>query len=142
MARLTGKIAGALLADDFRPDPSQRRVEPRFARERKISILPCIADLPWSFRAAQLENCSAHGLALLVDQPMDAGEQFLVKLQLDHLVLAVYTVRHCRQAGDRLYRIGAEISGFVGAPPRYDPDSVLRALLHPSQDLSEDRDGD
>jgi hypothetical protein len=52
---------------------------------------------------------------------------FLVKARLQRILLAVYTVQFC-QAIDQAFRIGAELSGFIGGMNDDSP-QVLETLL-------------
>ena len=112
------------------------RREPRYAPQRLVDILPCRARNEWNFKPAELIDCSANGVGLIVDQPLQAGEQFIMKIKLVKWVLLLYTVRYCvpdehsgaSRRPTRL-RIGAELSGFVDATRHHDPRAVLEALI-------------
>jgi hypothetical protein len=105
-----------------------RRREPRFASDKTVAIRPCRPDEARGFRPARVLDCSVHGLGLFVDEPMRAGEQFLVKFKLERLILARYDVRHCRPVAGR-YIVGAALTGFIGGETEPDGEAVLRALL-------------
>src|SRR5438046_5323175 len=87
-ALTAGDFAAAATADE-------RRREPRIASNRVIAILPCASatQKTWRFSAARLLDCSAKGLGLVTSLPFESGDQFLVKLQLQRIVLVQYTVR-------------------------------------------------
>ncbi len=120
---------GALTPEDFHDaDPRGRRREERIAHRRMIQILPTLADEEWKFLWAELIDCSPNGMGLFMKNPMKPGNDFLVKLKLDSIVLLLYTVRHCEAEG-KGWRIGARFTGVTGDPIRRDPQTVLAALL-------------
>jgi len=116
-----------LTVDDFRKSGGdaaggdERRREPRIACDKEVAIRTCRTSDERGFRPARLIDCSVHGLGLSTDEPMDAGEQFLVRFQLDRMMLAVYTVRYCRRLSGR-HVVGAALCGFIGGAD--DPDAV------------------
>jgi len=124
-----------LTIEDFRHadrTSDDRRREPRFPCHKAIAIRPCRFAEDRGFRPAQLLDCSAHGLKLLTDEPMDTGEQFLVRFKLDRLMLAVYTVRHCHRdpaAADTHHHVGAALTAFIGGPDDPDAQAILQSLL-------------
>src|SRR5688572_2115150 len=108
-----------------------RRAHPRTPCEKTIDVLPCKATPNWKFLQAQLIDCSLNGLSLVLQEAIEVGQQFLVKLHVDgRMTLLIYTVRNCVDCSQSLYRIGAEFSGFAaeGSETR-DPEAVLRALI-------------
>ena len=122
-----------LTLDDFRKPEGvgtggdERRREPRVPCEKAVAIRPCRATDERGFRPARLLDCSVHGLGLSTDEPMDAGEQFLVRFQLERMVLAVYTVRYCRRLSGR-HVVGAALAGFIGGADDPDAASIMAAL--------------
>ena len=119
-----------LSIDDFHEvgaGNDDRRREPRFQSTKTLAIRPCRLDDVRGFRPARLLDCSVHGLGLFADEPMAAGEEFLVEFRFGGPMLAVYTVRHCRRAANR-YIVGAALTGFIGAADEPDADAILRAL--------------
>ena len=75
-----------------------------------------------------LFNFSLHGAGLLTEEAKAPGEEFVLRLQLERRVLAVYTVRYCRRVSDR-YVVGAALLGFVGSETGgVDAAGVLLAL--------------
>ena len=120
-----------LTIEDFR-DAEQfsddRRREPRFRCHKAIAVRPCRFGEDRGFRPAQLLDCSVHGLKIVTDEPMDTGEQFLVRFKLDRLMLAVYTVRHCRRDPTHC-EVGAALTAFIGSPDEPDAQAILDALL-------------
>ena len=94
-----------------------RRGGERIPYERQVSVLSTRAPLGEGFRAVGLFDCSAHGIGIVSDRPMQVGEQFIAKVHADSASLAVYSVRRCIPAGDgRQYNIGAALAAFVGPP--------------------------
>ena len=123
-----------LTVDDFRKADgggggggAERRREPRVTCEKEVAIRPCRASDERGFRAARLLDCSVNGLGLSTDEPMDAGEQFLVRFQLDRVILAVYTVRYCRRLSGR-HVVGAALAGFIGGSDDPDAATIMAAL--------------
>jgi len=121
-ALLSGDLSSSAPVDD-------RRREPRIPSARTISILPTASagQEEWKFISAQLLDCSNRGLGLLTDIPFNAGDEFMVKVQMERMVLASYIVRHCHRKEIRQYIVGAELNGYVSAPG--EAVSLLDALL-------------
>lgn len=105
---------------------SDRRRESRSACD--VVIMPCGTMASGKFRKARLVDCSPNGVGILSTRRLPAGEQFLLKVRLKHVVLVVYTVRNCRPIDDGVYRIGAELTGFIG-PHDCDAQAIFDALL-------------
>jgi hypothetical protein len=111
---------GELKAADLKGssmDWADRRGGERIPCERQVAVLSTRA--PWGegFRAAGLFDCSAHGIGIVFDRPMQVGEQFLAKVDAESASLVVYTVRRCIPAPDgRQFNIGAALTAFVGQP--------------------------
>jgi len=119
-------MSRALRPSDF----DERRTEPRTPCARKIDILPCHARKEWKFVTGNLLDCSRGGLAVLLAEPMEVGQQFLVKLRLDDDVkLLVYTVHNCSKWERSNYRVGARFSMFAAQHVDEDPQKVMDALL-------------
>lgn len=106
------------------------RRERRIACDRDISVLPHIPSGGWDFTAVRLVDCSTHGLGIIAPEAMSPGERFVVKLELDKVLLAHYRVRHCSHIGRRQFRIGAEPIELVG-PPGFMFDMLLSAENQP-----------
>jgi hypothetical protein len=113
---------------DADPSPADRRREPRFPCTKAIAIRSCRFGEDRGFRPARLLDCSTSGLGIQTDEPMDTGEQFLVRFKLDRLMLAVYTVRHCRRDGTA-YQVGAALTAFIGGSEAPQSRAILDALL-------------
>jgi hypothetical protein len=130
MSRTASIEGDPLTLDDFRragTATDDRRREPRVPSDKAVAIRPCRPSEDRGFRPARLRDCSVHGLGLFADEPMDPGEQFMVRLQLERVVLAVYTVRHCRRAAGQ-YIVGAALSGFIGGSDDPNSEAIIAAL--------------
>lgn len=116
--------------EDISVQDADKRGQSREPLDKPVEILPC-ARLPGDerFVTVRLRDCSLDGLGLLADFPMKPGEQFLAKLELDGLMLMLYTVRHCEPAPGGGHRIGAEFTR-VAASRMFDGDGskILRNL--------------
>jgi hypothetical protein len=128
-----GRAAGGVLtADDLRgqsQDWADRRKEPRIPCDREILILPTGFSECHGFRRLGLYDVSARGVGIVSPEAIGVGEQFLAKLRLDRVLLAVYTVQHCTPAADgKHFKIGAEFIALIGRPGN-EPKAVLDSLL-------------
>jgi PilZ domain-containing protein len=121
MAQRTKRANGKeLTAADLRGGSmawAERRGVQRMSCQREVEILSTRAARGEGFRAVGLHDCSAHGISLVSAEPMEPGEQFIVKLRAESPSLVTYTVRHCTPAGDgQHYNIGAALTAFIGPP--------------------------
>jgi hypothetical protein len=115
----------------------EQRREPRYLPNRLVEILPCRAASAaaggsnWEFRPAELIDCSANGVGLIADVPMQVGEQFILKIKLVKWTLLHYVVRDCTSAPAPRghYRIGAQLLGYIDATRHHEPEVVLRAMM-------------
>ena len=105
-----------------------RRCEPRFPCDKLIAIRSCRPGDDRGFRPVRLLDCSVHGLGVFADDPMLAGEEFLVEFKLERLMLAVYTVRHCRPVANG-HIVGAALTGFIGGSDEPDAEALVKALV-------------
>jgi hypothetical protein len=66
----------------------------------------------------------------MLPEPMEVGQQFLVKLKPGdgRLRLLLYTVQNCAQQDRARYRIGARFSGFAAQEFEEDLQTVLDGL--------------
>jgi hypothetical protein len=127
--------AKVTLTASRRPDglPELRR-EPRYLPQRLVEILPCRGRKDWDFFSAELVDCSANGVGLIVAERLQAGEQFILKLKLAKWLLLLYTVRYCEpvpgpnSSRPHRFRIGAELLGHADATNREEPEAILAAL--------------
>jgi hypothetical protein len=94
--------------------PVQRvdqRSEPREICVEEIDILQCVPRLlEWRFKSVEMLDCSPSGIGIISDMPLQIGDQFLVKLELETISLPLYTVKHCTPIGKALYKIGARFT--------------------------------
>ena len=104
-----------------------RRGEARFAAKGQVRYLPTRAAKEWKFLTARLLDCSPHGIAIECTQPMDVGDDFIVKVRVGKLHLAVYRVQNCRPTNDG-HRIGGEFVGLLIDPGDVDHDAIVKAL--------------
>jgi hypothetical protein len=110
-------------------DFQELRSEPRTPCLRTIDVLPCQARDKWKFIPAELTDCSLHGLAVVVPEPIEAGQQFLVKLRLGgQIKLLIYTVQNCTPALRR-FRVGARFTGFAAQEFDENAQIVFEALI-------------
>ena len=109
-----------------------RRSEPRVHCDRPISILRPGGDAAReggnAFVAAQLTDCSLHGLGMMTSESLEVGEQFFARLKLDKLALLVYTVRYCIPTKADEFRVGAKFTGYAASPFQGDLGAVITAL--------------
>lgn len=103
--------------------PDERRREPRYTPHKLVQIVYNMSQL-----RVWLTQCSARGVAILSPVHMAQGEQFMIQLKLDELILLVYTVRNCRPEKENVHRIGAEL-GRISASPDTSYQAILSALL-------------
>ena len=125
-----GKFAGALTLDDFGVSPDERRKEARTGTFKSVRVFTLLGKL----EPAYLTDCSPHGVAVLVRTRLRHGQEFILKLQLDRLLLVVYRVRYCRRQNDGWHRLGGLLAEIVGARDPHDFESVFRALLEAAQE--------
>jgi hypothetical protein len=122
-------MSGKLVPNDF---VENRRSEPRVRAVRTIEVLPCRATStsPWRFLPGELTDCSLHGLGSVLPEPLDVGQQFLVKLQTPGRVrLLIYTVQNCTPSGRSGHRVGGRFTGFAAQEFDEDLRVVIDALL-------------
>jgi hypothetical protein len=96
--------------------------------QKSIEITPWSGDGSQASRRVRLRDCSPHGLGFDDSEPLETGQQFVVRLDLGEQIMVLYTVRHCSQSRAGPYRIGAQMCGFVGLEDT-DPDQVLASLI-------------
>jgi hypothetical protein len=106
----------------------ERRTEERIAH-KAVVIMAYGQGEQLGFENAELIDCSLHGIAIGLHRALAVGHHFLLKVKLERTVLVRYTVRDCQASGKRLFRIGGELAGFVGASPEPQAQAVFDALL-------------
>jgi hypothetical protein len=108
---------------------ADRRAEPRIPH-RSIVVMPFGEGVRSQFEKAELLDCSAKGVGLIVSQALQPRIRFFLKLKLTAIALVIYEVRNCQQITEG-YRIGAEFVGVIGneADRAATPERVLNALL-------------
>ena len=110
---------------------AEHRRESRTLCDREIALMPLSSegDDAGRFSSAHLTDCSPHGLGLMLSGPMKAGQQVLVRLNVNKMVLLVYTLRYCIPTKIGQYRAGAHFTGYAANSFQGDLDSVVTALV-------------
>ena len=110
--------------------------------DREVSIIPCAAvaapvtagaevdESASRPRKARLTDCSLHGLGMMLPQCIDAGQQVLVKVEMNRLpMMLLYTVRYCVPMKANEFRAGLRFGGYVASKFRGEMRSVLGAMM-------------
>jgi hypothetical protein len=115
---------------DLSPGEGERRRKEARIPCKRVVFMACGESESLKFEEALLIDCSLRGIRILLDRPLAAGQDILVKLNLPRLTLVVYSVKHCHADGSG-YRIGAEFRNVVGMPASGKPDfaKIVDALL-------------
>ena len=129
-------------ADPFTPSDyhDRRRSEPRTLCDREVSVVRCTpvgvgngtssddaAGRPFK---ARLTDCSLHGLGMTLPDEVPAGNQLLVKVEMNRLpMMLLYTVRYCVPMAADQYRTGLRFSGYVASKFRGEMRTVLGAMI-------------
>ena len=98
-----------------------------------VEVLPCGGRANWNFVSAELVDCSANGVGLIVEERFAPGEHFILKLKLASWMMLLYKVRYCEpipsahQRGQR-HRVGAELLGHADVTNPDDPHAAMMAL--------------
>lgn len=113
------------------PDAPQRRHERR-ATSRRVVIHYHSPDGEAALRAT-LTDVSQSGVGLVLDRPLDAGRTFGLDLtKADGTTTRLlYTVIHCRPCGEKMFKVGAELTCRQDARPPKEPGSSLPAEPDP-----------
>jgi hypothetical protein len=112
----------------------RRRAEPRMMCDREVSVIRCTAgpelnDPPRPMKA-RLTDCSLHGLGMMLPERIDAGQQVLVKVEMNRLpMMLLYTVRYCVPMKANEFRAGLRFSGYVASKFRGEMRTVLSAMM-------------
>jgi hypothetical protein len=112
---------------------AEHRREPRTLCNREIALMPLSegdsATASERFGPGHLTDCSPHGLGLMLPSAMKAGQQVLVRLNLNNkMSLLVYTIRYCIPTKIGQYRAGARFTGYAASSFQGDLDTVVTAL--------------
>ena len=108
----------------------EQRSEPRIAVQRTTNVLPCRAAKQWGFAQCELVDCSAQGVGLILKDPLEREQQFLLKVKIAGKVqLLLYTVHNCVEWQRGKWRVGARFSGFAAQQVEADANAVLEALM-------------
>jgi len=116
----------------------RRRTEPRMLCDREVSVIPCVANptaeqndsAPGRPMKSRLTDCSLHGLGMTLPERVEAGQQVLVKVEMNRLpMMLLYTVRYCVPMKTNEFRTGLRFSGYVASKFRGEMRTVLGALM-------------
>src|SRR4051812_16384736 len=108
-----GVMTAAMTKKSIHPEPIvNRRTEARFPAKGQIRYLPTRAAKDWKFLTGRLLDCSRHGIGIEVAHAMELGDDFIVKVRVGKLRLAVYRVQNVQTWGAG-YRIGGEFIGLL-----------------------------
>jgi hypothetical protein len=108
----------------------RRRHESRTPCNREVALLPCASDDTNHFMRGRLSDCSPHGLGLVLNEKIEAGQQVLARIEIDRKpTLLMYTIRYCIPTKSDEYRAGARFTGFAGVKFRGTTESVVTALI-------------
>ena len=125
----------------------RRRSEPRILCDREISVIPCAGMVPAADGGgsgsgaadpaaapprpikARLTDCSLNGLGLMTPERLEAGQQVLVKVEMNRLpMMLMYTVRYCVPMKANEFRAGLRFCGYVASRFRGEMRTVLGAI--------------
>ena len=81
------------------------------------------------FLTAHLTDCSEHGLGMTLTEPVKAGKQLLVRMNLNKMVLLVYTLKYCIPTNTSKFRAGARFTGYAASTFQEEPQRIVNALL-------------
>ena len=122
-------------ADPYTPSDyhDRRRAEPRMLCEREVSVVRCAVEggVDESGRPfkARVTDCSLSGLGMMLPDEVPAGQQLLVKVEMNRLpMMLLYTVRYCVPMAEEQYRTGLRFTGFVASRFRGEMRTVLGAM--------------
>ncbi|MEA2710054.1 MAG: hypothetical protein QOF78_2655 [Phycisphaerales bacterium] len=97
--------------------------------DREVSIIPCANNETGRPMRAHLTDCSLHGLGVMLPESIDAGQQVLVKVEMNRLpMLLLYTVRYCVPMKADAFRTGLRFSGYVASKFRGEMRTVIGAM--------------
>jgi hypothetical protein len=109
-------------------EQDRRRSEPRILCDRDISILTLGAQHD-RFVTAHLTDCSEHGLGFTLSEPVKAGQQLLVRMNVNKVMLMVYTLRYCIPTQTKQFRAGASFTGYTASSFQDEPQRIVSALV-------------
>ncbi len=123
---MTQQLSERPLASEYH---DRRRREARVACDRPLSILRCANDDRSSFEQARLTDCSPHGLGLMLSERLEAGQQILARLEVDHKpALLMYSIRYCIPMQANQFRAGAHFTGFAASKFRGEMNEIVANL--------------
>jgi hypothetical protein len=110
-----------------------KRRAPRIEQNAKVVITPVggqpAAPMHKQSLSVTVRNLSSRGLAILLNQWLNKGEQFVLKMnsRAGGSVSMLCTVAHCRRINANLFFVGAEFSCIINdKPPTNDDDAMER----------------
>ena len=111
----------------------RRRSEPRILCDREISIVPCTGDGAAGAAGrpmrAHVTDCSLNGLGMMLPEQLQAGQQVLVKVEMNRLpMMLLYAVRYCVPMKADEFRTGLRFTGYVASRFRGEMRTVLGAI--------------
>ena len=106
----------------------RRRSEPRTLCDREISVMPLDVEGGGRFATVHLTDVSAHGLGMTLSEPVKAGKQLLVRMNLNKMVLLVYTLKYCIPTSASQFRAGARFTGYAASTFQDEPQRIVSAL--------------
>ena len=114
---LTRMTAGIALPTTAAPQDKRRA--PRIAREGMIFVYPFRHGAQAQGLRARFKDVSAQGVGVILQQPLQAGDQFVIRLPRKNGEPAsiLYTVVRCERKGEHEFRIGAELVCVMGREP-------------------------
>ena len=108
-AEIFERIVDALELDPT-PRAADKRREPRTAVHGFVSIIPPGGGPPLR---VEVRDLSRHGIGLLCEREMAAGEQFVLLIAGDAgAVGVIFSVVHCRKLAPAQYAIGGRVVRF------------------------------
>src|SRR4051812_9447579 len=98
---------------------SDKRRSPRVGLRGRVTIIPLAKDASRKPLSLMGRNISAQGMALLHDKPMEAGLQFILRLNSDGRAsqsqAIVCTVVRCSELDSEFHEIGVEFIGELSS---------------------------
>ena len=96
------------------PRPQRRDGEARIFCDRTLPIMR-LGDPSHRKLRAQVTDCSELGIGMMLGAPLEPGEQFTARVELDQPTLLLYTVRYCIPMAADQFRIGATFTGYAAS---------------------------
>ena len=68
------------------------------------------------------------GIVMTLSGPAKAGQQLLVRMNLNKMVLLVYTLKYCIPTQASQFRAGARFTGYAASTFQEAPQKIVSAL--------------